>query len=112
MTVDAIRSTIEELIQVGTSFDTEQLDRLYHDDMQIRIIDLEGNLTKADKPSFVAMLREMTANGAGPMNTWAQFNEITADGDKGHVLITRKNELGGAPSILVLSIDLIFEDGR
>ncbi|WP_282095305.1 hypothetical protein [Epibacterium ulvae] len=112
MTVEAIRNTMDALIQAGSNFDIDALDRLYHTDMQIQMIDMEGNLNKADKQGFMAMFKGMAESAAGPMNTWAQFNDITADGNNGHVLITRKNELGGAPSLLVLSIDLAFEDNR
>lgn len=112
MSVDAIRSTMNALIQAGTSFDVDALDRLYHSDLKILMIDLEGNLNQADKPGFMTMFKGMKDAGAAPMNTWAQFNEISADGDEGHVLITRKNNLGGGDSILVLSIDLTLEDDR
>ncbi len=112
MTVEAIRKTMDALIQAGTSFDLEALDHLYHDDMQILMIDQSGTLNKADKPGFTAMFKGLKETSSGPMNTWAQYNDITSDGDKGHVLITRKNDLAGAPSLMVLSIDLVFDDNR
>lgn len=112
MSVAAIRKFMDELIQAGSNFDLNGLDRMYHDDMQILMIDQSGTLNKADKPGFIAMFQGLKDSNPGPMNTWAQFNEISSNGTKGHVVITRKNDLSGTPSLLVLSIDLIFEDNR
>ncbi|AHD08860.1 hypothetical protein [Phaeobacter gallaeciensis] len=112
MSVTAIRQTMDSLIQAGTSFDLDALDHLYHDDMQILMINQDGVLNKADKSGFIAMFKGMKETSSGRMNTWAQFNDITSDGTKGHVLITRKNDLAGTPSLMVLSIDLIFDDNR
>lgn len=107
-----IRATIDALIQAGTTSDLKGLDGIYHRSMRIHMIDTDGNLTQANKPDFIAMLKEMVERGNGPANTWAEYNSIEADGDTGHVLITRKINLGGANRILVLSIDLVLEDAR
>ncbi|MCV0429205.1 MAG: hypothetical protein K5905_27460 [Roseibium sp.] len=116
MTNDAktreIRETIDSLITAGTTADLNGLNAIYHDDMKTHMIDTDGNLAQADKPAFIAMLKELIEGSAGIDNTWAEYNAIEAEGEKGHVLITRKVTLGGEARILVLSIDLVFEDAR
>lgn len=110
--VAAIRETIEALIQAGTTSNLSGLETIYHDTMKIHMIDTDGNLMQSDKPGFIAMLQEMVDSNDGAANTWAEYNSIEANGDNGHVLITRKVNLGGDNRILVLSIDLLFEDNR
>lgn len=107
-----IRATIEALIQAGTTHDLSGLDAIYHDDMKVRMLDIDGTLNQADKPSFIAMLKEMVTASKGAANTWARYNIVEAQGDQGHVLITRKVNLGGENRILELSIDLIRESNR
>ncbi|WP_136660205.1 hypothetical protein [Nitratireductor sp. XY-223] len=107
-----IRATIDALIIAGTTSDLGGLDRIYHDNMNIVMIDTDGNLTRADKPTFIAMLKEMVDQSDGAANDWAEYNVVEASGDAGHVLITRKVNLGGDDRILVLSIDLVFENDR
>jgi hypothetical protein len=110
--VQEIRDTIEDLIKAGTTADLSGLNDIYHDAMKVHLIDTDGNLAQADKPSFIAMLKEMIEANAGVDNTWAEYNSIDADGNSGHVLITRKVTIGGERRVLVLSIDLTFEDAR
>lgn len=110
--IAGIRDTIEALINAGTTSDLSALDQIYHDTMKIHMIDTDNNLMQHDKPSFITMLRGMVDSNDGKPNKWAEYHSIDADGDRGHVLITRKVAFGDADRILVLSIDLLFDDGR
>ncbi|EGQ7996630.1 hypothetical protein D8T51_22340 [Vibrio vulnificus] len=111
MSIHTIKSKMTELMDSATHYDLNTLDSIYHRDMKILMIDAEGHLTHSDKPGFISMFNTMKKQGV-PVNTWAQYNDISVDGDKAHVLITRKNKLAGYNSLLVLSIDFIFEDDR
>lgn len=110
--LDAVRETIERLIDAGTTSDLSALKNIYHDSMRIYMIDTDHNLMQHDKSGFIEMLQGMVASNNGKPNKWAKYNSITADGDHGHVLITRKVAFGDDDRILVLSIDLLFEDDR
>ncbi len=46
------------------------------------------------------------------MNTWAHYHRIDVNGENADVLLSRKNDLSGTNMILVLSMDLVHEDGR
>ena len=109
---DAVRATIEALIRAGTTSDLGALDRIYHRDMKVLMIDTEGNLSNFDKPAFVDMLAATVREAGRPASRWARYNAIQANGDHAHVLITRKAHLGGADKVLVLSIDLVHQEDR
>ena len=107
-----VRDTIEALIQAGTNSDTIGLDKIYHSDMQILMLDESGDLTRFDKPAFMAMLAESVRGSRPEDHQWARFDSVDANDQRGHVLITRKVPLGGDRKVLTLSIDLVFEDQR
>ena len=108
----AVQQAIDALIQAGTTFDIEALDRIYHDDLQVMMIDPTGSVNIADKATFKGLFEAKLAAGEPPLNTWAQFNHIHVDETTAHVLVTRKVNLTGQDQKLVLSIDLSHENDR
>lgn len=108
----AVKQVIDELIQTATSFDVETLERIYHDDMKVIMYDISGELNLADKATFKGLFQSKRDAGDPPMNTWAEYHLIEATENTGHVLLSRKNNLAGHNQILVLSIDLVHEEGR
>jgi ketosteroid isomerase-like protein len=108
----AVKQTIDDLIQTATTYDIEELDRIYHDDLQVVMLDISGELNQANKEGFKALFQSKKDAGDPPMNTWAEFHHVQADEQNAHVLLSRKNNLSGVEKTLVLSIDLVFEAGR
>ncbi len=111
-TAEAVKNVIEELIQTATNYDVETLDRIYHDNLNVIMLDIHDNLDTANKEGFKALFQSKKDAGDPPMNTWAKFHKIEIEGDTAHVLLSRKNNLSGIEQILILSIDLVFEDNR
>lgn len=107
-----VRQAIDDLIQTATTYDVDTLDRIYHDDLQVVMIDTDHNLNTADKEAFKALFATKRDAGDPPMNTWAKYHSIDVDRDTAHVLLSRKNDLSGMNMDLTLSIDLVFEDSR
>lgn len=107
-----VKQAIDDLIQTATTYDIETLDRIYHDDMQVIMIDTADNVSIADKAAFKGLFKSKKEAGDPPMNTWAKYHRIDVQGDKAHVLLSRKNDLSGTNMILILGIDLVHEDGR
>lgn len=107
-----IKNTIQALIEAGTSFDTDQLELIYHKDLQVIMIDEAGNKMIADKAAFKELFDTKRKNGEAPLNTWAEFNHVEGDEEKGHVIVSRKVQLTEEERKLVLSIDLVWEDDR
>ncbi|WP_282080387.1 nuclear transport factor 2 family protein [Aquimarina algiphila] len=111
-TTDTVKRVIEDLIQTATSYDVDVLDEIYHNDLNVIMIDTNDNLNTANKEAFKGLFKSKKDAGDPPMNTWAKFHKIDVDGDNAHVLLSRKNDLSGQEQILLLSIDLVFEDNR
>lgn len=107
-----VKQSIEQLIQAGTSFDVSALERIYHDDLQVIMIDDQGEVTNADKAAFKNLFQSKRDNGEASLNTWAKFNRIDANESSGHVLITRKVKLIDKNQKLILSIDLVRNNGH
>lgn len=109
---EGLKQTIQNLIEVATTFDIEQLELIYHKNLQVIMIDQNGQKMISDKEAFKNLFETKLKNGDAPLNTWAEFNHIETDGDKGHVIVTRKVNLTGKEQKIVLSIDLVWEDNR
>ncbi len=105
-----VKKVIDDLIQTATNFDIKKLDHIYHDNLSVIMIDTDDDLNIADKETFKRIFKSKKEAGDPPMNTWARYHKIDVNNNKAHVLISRKNNLSGIDQILLLSIDLIFED--
>lgn len=107
-----VKRAVDELIQTATNYDIDVLDKIYHDDMKVVMVDTANNVNTADKAAFKALFQSKKDAGDPPMNTWAHYHRIDVDGDKAHVLLSRKNNLNGAEMMLILSMDLVHESDR
>lgn len=107
-----LKETVESLIQVATTFDVNQLDLIYHNDMQVIMINGAGEKMISNKQVFIDLFQSKRDNGDAPLNTWAEFRHIEAHGEKGHVILSRIVNLTGEEQKIILSIDLVKENGR
>jgi ketosteroid isomerase-like protein len=103
----ALKQAIENVIKVGTTFDIKQLEYIYHENVQVIMVGQNGLNGILDKQSIKAMFQAKKDNGDSPLNDSVEFNLIQANGDSGHVIVTRKVNLTGVEQRLVFSIDLI-----
>lgn len=109
---NAVRKTIEDLIQTATTYDVDTLDRLYHKDLEVTMVDTSHNVSVAGKEDFKALFKSKGDAGDPPMNTWAKYHKVTVNGENAQVLLSRKNDLNGQNMDLFLSIDLLYEASR
>lgn len=109
---DEVRAAIDELIQTATSYDVDVLDRIYNDSLHVVMIGIDHSVNVADKAAFKSLFAQKRDAGDPPMDTWVKYHRIEVTGGKAHVLLSRKNDLSGVNMDLILSIDLIHEDGR
>lgn len=107
-----VRQAIDDLIQTATTFDVDVLERIYHDNLHVVMVDTDHNVNTANKAAFKGLFASKRDAGDPPMNTWAKFHSIDVADDTAHVLLSRKNDLSGTNMDLMLSIDLIHEDDR
>ena len=110
--IKEVQQAMDDLIQTATSYNIDELDRLYHDSMTVTMINTNDELSTANKDDFKALFRAKRDAGDPPMNTWAKYHNIEVNGDSAHVLLSRKNDLSGQDMILTLSIDFVNEDNR
>ncbi len=107
-----IKETIKNLIKAGTTFDIEQLELIYHNNLKVIMIEQNGGKMIANKQAFKELFQTKKENGDTPLNTWVQFNHIETQGNLAHTIVTRKVNLTGEEQQLTLSIDLVWEEGR
>lgn len=108
----ALRARIDELMKAGVGADMEALDRIYHDDIVVMDLDIDGNLVTLHKADFMALLKQTFEGETPEDHMWARIHSLTVAGDRGHVLISRRIPVGGPKRMIDLSIDFVFEDGR
>lgn len=109
-----VKAEIDKLIDHASRGELDILETLYHDDMNIYMLGGGGEDTELqiiDKPGFIAHLNDTIKGGDFP-STWAKFHIVEADEKNGHVVISRKTNLGTEGKVISLSIDFVFEDGR
>ena len=111
-TEEQVKAAIDELIEKATSYDIESLDRIYHDDLHIVMIDHEDNVNISNKAQFKEMFAKRKEAGNAQMNTWVKYHHIHIRGNDAMVALSRINDLNGTEMKLACSIDLVFESGR
>ncbi|MBU2981038.1 hypothetical protein KO498_04345 [Lentibacter algarum] len=108
----AVKATLDALINGVSGHGLEVLDKTYHRDMQIYMMQGSETLVRNDKPGFMAYIATVMGDAAGEHNVWARYHLVEANDEEAHILISRKNTLTGKEEIITLSIDFVFEDGR
>lgn len=111
-TENGLRARLDELMNAGVRADLEKLDRIYHPDLRVLDLTIDGELTDLNKQDFMAMLKETFRNENPEDHLWAKIHSLTVSGEHGHVLISRKIPVGGPKRMIDLSIDFLFQDGR
>ena len=106
-----VKAAIDGLIQSASNAEFDILEDIYHDDMQIYMLDPDRNLNQMDKQAFSQHVTTSTEDAEAP-NIWAKYHLVEADEKEGHVLISRKVNLTGEERVVTLSIDLVREDDR
>ncbi len=59
---NAVKSAIEELIRAGTTFDLDALETVYHDDLQVLMVDDQGKTNVMDKAITKALFQSKRDN--------------------------------------------------
>jgi hypothetical protein len=107
-----VRRTIERLIEDGSNYNVEELEKLYHRRLKVFVIDENGDVSVFDKARNMELFRAKRADGAEPLSRWAKFDHVEGAKGTGFVIWTRKMELRGRPEKFILAIHLAQEDVR
>jgi hypothetical protein len=111
-TTEQVQAKIDELIKKATSYDIESLDHIYHDDLNIIMVDHKDNINIFNKPQFKELFTKKKTAGNDQMNTWVKYHHIHIRANEAVVALSRINDLNGEEMKLSCSIDLVFESGR
>lgn len=106
-----LKKELDKLIASAASEDFSILDNIYHDNMQIYLLDANNTLHRMDKPGFKQHVIESTKTAQAPQ-IWSKYHLVEADKHNGHIIISRKVNLTGEQQLVTLSIDFVFEDDR
>lgn len=109
--VAAVKSTLDGLINNVSGHSFEVLDRVYHRDMRTYLLVGGSPLMQNDKQGFMAYVKENMGK-ATDQDPWAQYHLVEADDTRGHILISRRNNVTGRRQLMTLSIDFVLEDDR
>ncbi len=102
-----LKNVIKRLIKAGTTFNIEELNHIYHKDLNVIMINKNGDKTISNKEDFKRLFQVKKDNNDQPLNTWVRFNHFSTNDNKGHAILTRKVNLTGKEEKIVLSIDFI-----
>lgn len=111
-TEQALHDKVQDLMKYGTSANMKELDKIYHDDIVVMDLGVDGRLVTLEKEGFMALIQESFKDKVPEDHMWAKIHSLTVNGNRGHVLISRRIPVGGPKMQIDLSIDFIFEDGR
>ncbi|WP_172670727.1 hypothetical protein, partial [Labrenzia sp. DG1229] len=75
-----VRDVIETLIQNVSRNNDTILDEIYHDDMQVIMLDPDDGISVSDKNAMKDIIRSALEANNGTIGTWAKFHHITVDG--------------------------------
>ncbi|MEQ8877196.1 MAG: hypothetical protein RIC49_12370 [Phycisphaerales bacterium] len=111
-TETTLRARLDDLMQAGVRADMDTLDTIYHDDIEVMDLSIDGRLMTLQKRDFMALLQDTFRDKTPEDHLWFNIHRLTVSGPRGHVLISRKIPVGGPQMMIDLSIDFVFEDGR
>ena len=105
LTIDPeIKELTQGLIDNGTIFNLEYLDRIYDDNLKYIRVDKDNNilvLTKQDNMEFFESLKN---SGAEPLSKYAEFHYADNDGKRGYIILTRKMKRQGVEQEFLFNI--------
>lgn len=101
-----LKKRVEELIDSGCNYKLDSLEKLYSRDLKVVMLSPEGSVMTMDFEQVMDLFRTKKKNGDPPLDTSAVFNYIEAQGDFGHVVVTRNVALMGKPQEVIFNLTL------
>ncbi|PTB97117.1 hypothetical protein C9994_04420 [Marivirga lumbricoides] len=108
----SLKQAIESLIEAGTTFNLEQLELVYHENLKVFMVDHKGKSNVLDKNMVKSMFQSKKENGDAPLNDWFEISNMEIEGNLGHAIVIRKVNLTGAEQKFVFSLNFRWEKDR
>ncbi|WP_310622041.1 hypothetical protein [Flexibacterium corallicola] len=107
-----VKAAVDDLVSAGIAADVPALQKMYHDEISVHMLDCEGHVELLDKAAFIASFVHMAETNPKGANDWIRYESISRHGKNAHVIFNRKIMRDGEKWFLTLSIDLIYEQER
>lgn len=101
-----LKQTVEALIDAGCNYRLHELERLYSADLQIVMVQENGEIASFDYGQNMDFFRRLRDSGARPIDATTSFNYVGFQGDEGYVVVTRHMDLGAGPRKIVFNLML------
>ncbi|MEM9363008.1 MAG: hypothetical protein AAGA43_10245 [Bacteroidota bacterium] len=111
-TEEGLLRAIKTLIEPDENFDLGTLDSIYHKDMVVIMLDQDDNKNIFKKPAFMELIGSKLKKEDRNENKWAKFFHSEVNGNKGHILVKRRNKLVQDTMELIVILDFVWEDNR
>lgn len=87
---DEIKKITQELINHGTVYDLDFLEKIYHKDLKFIRVSRSNHIQLLNKEDNMAFFKELKNSGAPPLNDHAEFHYADNDGERGYIILTRR----------------------
>ena len=85
-----IQKLTQGLIDNGTQFNLEYLNKVYDDNLKFVRVDKENNVEVFIKADNIAFFKSLKDSDSAPLNTYAVFHYADNDGENGFIILTRR----------------------
>lgn len=93
-----------ELINKGTRYDLEYLNKTYDDELIFVRMNREGEVIKMSKKDNLEFFGYLKDSGAEPLNDYSEFHYADNDGKNGFVMLTRRMKQGAEEEEFLFNI--------
>lgn len=107
-----LKTAIYRLIEPDENFGMDQLDAIYHNDMEVIMIDKKEDVTIFKKDAFKTLIASKLAGDERTKNTWAKFIHLEVNQDKGHIIVKRRVNLTDEKKEITVILDFVWEDNH
>lgn len=97
---------VKHLIDTGCHYRIDELEKLYTKDLQILIVQENGDVMNFDYDTNQAFFRQLAKQKAPPMDTGVVFNYADVQDGIGYVIATRQMDLGFGKKKIVFTLML------
>ena len=83
-TETTLRARLDELMQAGVRADMATLDTIYHDDIEVMDLGIDGRLVTLQKRDFMALLQETFRDRTPEEHLWFNLHRLRATAHPPH----------------------------
>lgn len=93
------RSVVEKLIERGSLYDVETMEKIYADNQCIIFVEPDGSVRRTSREEIIALFSGWAAESAAPLLSEADFLHVEETSDDAVILLRRRMQ-ADAPSNL------------